>query len=106
MPENNPRIILHVGALKTASTYLQQRMRANLATLRQHRIYVPVLPVAAEMAGNAKLLTTALNGRATPMFQRAFPKIDMKNRSYFRTRICAKNTHCPFVNCFRALPPA
>jgi hypothetical protein len=74
----SPRIVIHVGALKTASTYLQRRMRANLATLRQHGIYLPVLPVAAEMAGNAKLLTTALNGRATPMFQRAFPKIDVK----------------------------
>ena len=75
---HSPRIFLHVGALKTASTYLQWRMRANIATLRKHGLYVPVLPIAAEMAGNAKLLTTALNGRATPMFQRHYPQIDVK----------------------------
>lgn len=53
-------------------------MRANAAALRKHGLYVPVLPIAAEMAGNAKLLTTALNGRATPMFQRHYSQIDVK----------------------------
>jgi len=74
---SSPRIVLHVGALKTASTYLQRRMGANLARLREHGIYLPVLPAVAQMAGNAKLLTTALNRRPTSMFQRAFPNIDV-----------------------------
>lgn len=74
---NSPRIILHVGAPKTASTYIQRRLRANTERLRQNGIYLPVLPEVAEMAGNAKLLPTALGQRASLTFQRAFPKIDI-----------------------------
>jgi hypothetical protein len=72
-----PRIVLHVGAPKTASTYLQRRLRADPAHLRKHGIYVPVLPVVAQMAGNAKLLATALSQRPSLTFQRAFPEIDV-----------------------------
>jgi hypothetical protein len=75
--ENSPRIVLHVGAPKTASTYLQRRLRADPNHLRKHGIYVPVLPLVAEMAGNAKLLATALSRRPSLTFQRAFPKIDV-----------------------------
>jgi hypothetical protein len=77
MPTNSPRIVLHVGAPKTASTYLQRRLRADPSHLRKHGIYVPVLPVVAEMAGNAKLLATALSRRPSLTFQRAFPEIDV-----------------------------
>jgi hypothetical protein len=77
MPTSNPRIVLHVGAPKTASTYLQRRLRADPGYLRKHSIYVPVLPVVAEMAGNAKLLATALSRRPSLTFQRAFPEIDV-----------------------------
>jgi hypothetical protein len=72
----SPRIVLHVGAPKTASTYIQRRLRANRDQLRKHQIYVPVLPEVAEMAGNAKLLAVALSRRASLTFQRAFPNID------------------------------
>jgi len=75
--ENSPRIVLHVGAPKTASTYLQRRLRADPNHLRKHRIYVPVLPVVAEVAGNAKLLATALSRKPSLTFQRAFPGIDV-----------------------------
>lgn len=75
MAANSPRIVLHVGAPKTASTYLQRRLRADPNHLRKHGIYVPVLPVVTEMAGNAKLLATALSRRPSLTFQRAFPKI-------------------------------
>jgi len=74
---SSPRIVLHVGAPKTASTYLQRRLRADPGHLRQHGIYVPVLPVVAEMAGNAKLLATALGQRPSLTFQRAFPEINV-----------------------------
>jgi hypothetical protein len=74
---NSPRIVLHVGAPKTASTYLQRRLRTDPNHLRKHGIYVPVLPLVAEMAGNAKLLATALSRRPSLTFQRAFPKIDV-----------------------------
>jgi hypothetical protein len=74
---SSPRIVLHVGAPKTASTYLQRRLRADPSYLRQHGIYVPVLPAVAEMAGNAKLLATALSQRPSLTFQRAFPEIDV-----------------------------
>ena len=74
---NSPRIVLHVGAPKTASTYLQRRLRAEPNHLRKHGIYVPVLPLVAEMAGNAKLLATALSRRPSLTFQRSFPKIDV-----------------------------
>jgi hypothetical protein len=74
---NSPRIVLHVGAPKTASTYLQRRLRADPNYLRKHGIHVPVLPLVAEMAGNAKLLATALSRRPSLTFQRSFPKIDV-----------------------------
>jgi len=75
---SSPWIILHVGAPKTASTYIQRRLRANTDRLRENGIYVPVLPEVAEMAGNAKLLPTALGQRPSLTFQRAFPKIDTR----------------------------
>ena len=74
---NARRIVLHVGAPKTASTYLQRRLRTDPNHLRKHGIYVPVLPLVAEMAGNAKLLATALSCRPSLTFRRAFPKIDV-----------------------------
>ena len=77
MAANSPRIVVHIGAPKTASTYLQRRLRADQNHLRKHGIYVPVLPLVAEMAGNAKLLATALSHRPSLTFQRAFPKIDV-----------------------------
>jgi hypothetical protein len=77
MAANSPRIVLHIGAPKTASTYLQRRLRADPTHVRKHGIYVPVLPLVAEMAGNAKLLATALSRRPSLTFQRAFPKIDV-----------------------------
>jgi hypothetical protein len=76
MAANSPRIVVHIGAPKTASTYLQRRLRADPNHLRKHGIYVPVLPLVAEMAGNAKLLATALSRRPSLTFQRSFPKID------------------------------
>ena len=69
------RIVLHVGAPKTGSTYLQRRLRADPAQLRAHGIYVPVLPAVARMAGNAKLLATALSRAPSPTFVRTFPEI-------------------------------
>ena len=72
----DPRIVLHVGAPKTASTYVQRRLRVNAEQLRKHGIYLPVLPEVAEMAGNAKLLAVALSRRASSIFRRAFPDID------------------------------
>ena len=77
MAAHSPRIVLHVGAPKTASTYLQRRLRADSNHLRKHGIYVPVLPAVAAMAGNAKLLATALSKRPSLTFQRAFPEIDV-----------------------------
>ena len=70
MASVSPRIVLHIGAPKTASTYLQRRLRANAAALREHGIYVPVIPAVAAMAGNAKLLATALSQRPSLTFQR------------------------------------
>ena len=77
MAANSPRIVVHIGAPKTASTYLQRRLRADPNHLRRHGIYVPILPLVAEMAGNAKLLATALSRRPSLTFQRAFPKMDV-----------------------------
>jgi len=77
MASVSPRIVLHIGAPKTASTYLQRRLRANAAALRQHGIYIPVIPAVAAMAGNAKLLATTLSQRPSLTFQRGFPEIDV-----------------------------
>ncbi|VTZ25416.1 conserved hypothetical protein [Methylocella tundrae] len=74
---NIPRIVIHVGAPKTGSTYLQKRLRADPAHLRRNGIYVPVLPSVAQMAGNAKLLATVLSKRPSLSFERIFPNIDV-----------------------------
>lgn len=73
----SPRIVLHIGAPKTASTYLQRRLRANADLLRTHGVYIPVIPAVAAMAGNAKLLATTLSRRPSLTFQRGFPEIDV-----------------------------
>ena len=73
------RIILHVGAPKTGSTYLQRRLRIAPDLLRRHGIYVPVLPIVARMAGNAKLLPITLDQNPSPGFRRAFPDIDVRD---------------------------
>ena len=73
----SPRIIVHIGAPKTASTYLQRRLRINADTLRDHAVYIPVLPAVATMAGNAKLLATTMSRRPSLTFQRGFPEIDV-----------------------------
>jgi hypothetical protein len=70
------KLVLHVGAPKTGSTYLQRRLRANAAALREHGVYVPVLPAVAKMAGNAKLLATVLSTELSLSFIRNFPEID------------------------------
>lgn len=70
------KLVLHVGAPKTGSTYLQRRLRANAQLLREHGIYVPVLPAVAKMAGNAKLLATVLSEAPSLSFLRNFPEID------------------------------
>jgi hypothetical protein len=70
------RIIIHAGAPKTGSTYLQKRLRANRELLLRHGVYVPVIESVAQMAGNAKLLATVLSRRPSLSFQRVFPHID------------------------------
>ena len=77
MASLSPRIVLHIGAPKTASTYLQRRLRANAETLRKHGVYIPVIPAVAAMAGNTKLLATTLSRRPSLTFQRGFPEIDV-----------------------------
>ena len=37
-----PRIVLHIGAAKTATTYLQHSLYDNLATLREYGVYLPL----------------------------------------------------------------
>lgn len=74
---DRPRIILHVGAPKTGSTYLQQRFRAATELLRKNGIYIPVLPAVARMAGNAKLLAVAIDKSPSLSFQRAFPELNV-----------------------------
>ena len=77
MASVSPRIVLHIGAPKTASTYLQRRLRANADALRRHGVYIPVIPAVAAMAGNAKLLATTMSRRPSLTFQRGFPEIDV-----------------------------
>ena len=73
----SPQIVLHIGAPKTASTYLQRRLRTNADLLRKHGVYIPVIPAVATMAGNAKLLATVMSRRPSLTFQRGFPEIDV-----------------------------
>jgi len=77
--ELNNRVIIHVGAPKTGSTYLQKRLRIAPDILRAAGLHVPVLPIVERMAGNAKILATALLGRPTDSFARAFPDINVSD---------------------------
>ena len=38
------RVVVHVGAPKTGTTYLQERLAANLDTLGRHQVVYPILP--------------------------------------------------------------
>ncbi len=76
LDRGGPDIVLHIGAPKTGSTYLQRRVRASREALRRQGVYIPILPQTSKMAGNAKLLPIALDGRARPAFRRGFPDID------------------------------
>ena len=69
----SPRIILHIGAPKTGSTYLQRRFLNAPELLRKYGIYYP----ASKMAGNAKLLPVAIRKCATATFQRRFPEMNV-----------------------------
>src|SRR5438477_8063590 len=75
--KHSPRIVLHVGAPKTASTYIQLRLRADPRHVRAHGIYVPVLSATATAPGNAKLLATALSREPSLTFSRVFPEINV-----------------------------
>lgn len=70
-----PRIVVHVGAPKTGSTWLQRVLRTEPDLWRRHGVYVPVLPEVARQAGNAKLLGAVLGAEA-PGFRRGFPDVD------------------------------
>lgn len=70
------RIVLHVGAPKTGSTYIQRMMQSAPECIRKQGVYYPVLPQVAQIAGNAKLLASSMLGHVTPSFRRAFPDID------------------------------
>jgi hypothetical protein len=71
-----PRIVIHIGAPKTGSTFLQRAIRTDPALWRANGVHVPVLPEVEGIAGNAKLLAASLGGE-TPAFRRAFPQIDV-----------------------------
>ena len=71
------RIIIHIGAHKTGSTYLQKRWREHAAHLRKIGVYMPILPETAKMAGNAKILPVAIDKMASLTFRRTFPQIDI-----------------------------
>jgi hypothetical protein len=59
-----PRIVIHVGAPKTGSSYLQTRLRTAPEVWRAHGVYVPVLPEMAQFGANAWLLSNVL-GRSS-----------------------------------------
>ncbi|MGC1496744.1 MAG: sulfotransferase [Sulfitobacter sp.] len=69
-------IVLHIGAPKTGSTYIQRMLQSAPDIIRGQGVYYPVLPQVAQMAGNAKLLASSMLGHVTPSFRRAFPDID------------------------------
>lgn len=70
------RIVLHIGAPKTGSTYIQRMLQSAPEVIRAQGIYYPILPQIAQIAGNAKLLASSMLGHVTPSFRRAFPQID------------------------------
>lgn len=73
-----PNMIIHTGAPKTGSTFLQKLMVSNRDLLRSEGIYYPQQSLAGAMAGNAKLLVTAMLGTPTKSFTRTFPAINVR----------------------------
>jgi len=73
------KIILHVGAPKTGSTFLQRHFCENQSILRSEGVYYPLDPVVSKIAANAKFLATLLEGKPTQRFIRSFPKLDTSN---------------------------
>lgn len=71
------RMVIHVGAPKTGSTYLQQRLRGSTNTLRSAGIYYPLYPSVRKMAGNAKILAMAIHRGVSRRFNQSFPDIDI-----------------------------
>lgn len=72
---SNRRVILHVGAPKTGSTYVQKRLHANTAALAAQQIAYPELWPTKGLSANAKLLPIVIEGVLPPIFQRRFPHI-------------------------------
>lgn len=63
------RIIIHPGAPKTGSTYVQRRLRVDPPLLREHGIHVPVPEGVEAFAGNAKLLAAVLGAETRGLRQ-------------------------------------
>jgi len=71
------RILLHVGAPKSGSTYIQKKLKVNKDKLTARNIAYPVLPKFDRIAGNAKTITIALENELGAGFRRNFPDVDI-----------------------------
>ncbi len=78
MPTLN-KIVIHIGAPKTGSTYIQKRLRNAQNMRSDHGVYYPILPIIQNMAGNAKLLPIAIDKRASQLFKHVYTNINISN---------------------------
>ena len=71
------KIIFHVGAPKTGSTYLQKRLKANADILLENSLCYPIKPGFEKLAANAKLVTLGIDNSLARGFARNFPDFDV-----------------------------
>jgi hypothetical protein len=71
------KIIFHVGAPKTGSTYLQKRLKANADILLENNLCYPIKPGFEKLAANAKLVTLGIDNSLASGFARNFPDFDV-----------------------------
>ena len=64
------RVVLHIGAPKTGTTYLQHRLARNVKTLAQHDVHFPTRVAAGDRRGSSSSAPpstcSARTGAASP----------------------------------------
>jgi hypothetical protein len=75
--ETKNRIVLHVGAPKTGTTFIQKSLQQDSKYCRKSGVYVPEDTRIQGVAGNAKLVALSFRNGCHETFNRRFHDIDL-----------------------------
>ncbi len=103
------KIIFHVGAPKTGSTYLQKRLKANADILLGNNLCYPIKPGFEKLAANAKLVTLGIDNSLASGFTRNFPdfdveKLDPQNELERLIALCPSNVETAILSSEKMRP--